>query len=237
MKLTRLAAFGLGTVLALSSTPAHAWWSVGVGIGVPGCYHRPCYGYWGGYYRPYPLIVPTVVVGAAAPPPPTYIVQPAPVVVAQPAAVVQPVPAVQSNAPPSPAPSSSEELAPPGKPVSAVQPVTTTPPLQPVSVRAGGEERQVEISQYLRQLSDPDEGVRMQGVTQLGRLKAHRAVDALAATLAGDRSPAVREAAARSLGIIGTPKALPALQRAARADSDHDVRRSAQFSIEIIQAK
>ncbi len=45
-----------------------------------------------------------------------------------------------------------------------------------------------------------------------------------------------REAAAQALGLIATPKALPALTRAAQADQDRDVRRTAQFSIEIIHA-
>jgi len=59
----------------------------------------------------------------------------------------------------------------------------------------------------------------------------------LAATLAGDQSPAVRDAAARALGLIGSTKGLPALQRAAQVDNDRDVRRSAQFAVEVIQSK
>jgi HEAT repeat protein len=74
-------------------------------------------------------------------------------------------------------------------------------------------------------------------VLQLGRSKDPRAVDPLAATLAGDRSAMVREAAARALGLIGSPAALPALQNAAQVDSDHDVRRSAQFAVEVIQSR
>jgi HEAT repeat protein len=71
----------------------------------------------------------------------------------------------------------------------------------------------------------------------LGRLKAERAVDPLAATLAGDRSPAVRDAAARALGLVGSPRGLTALKYAAQADSDRDVRHSAQFAVEIIQSR
>jgi HEAT repeat protein len=70
---------------------------------------------------------------------------------------------------------------------------------------------------------------------QLGKLHDPRAIDPLAATLSGDRSPVVRESAARALGLIGSPGALPALQHAAQTDSDHDVRRSAQFAAEVIQ--
>ena len=59
---------------------------------------------------------------------------------------------------------------------------------------------------------------------ELGRTKSERALDPLAATLAGDRSPVVRDAAARALGLIASPKALPALTHAAQADTDRDER-------------
>ena len=54
--------------------------------------------------------------------------------------------------------------------------------------------------------------------------------------LAADRSAAVREAAARGLGLIGSSDALPALQRAAQADDNRDVRHSAQFAAEGIRS-
>jgi len=95
---------------------------------------------------------------------------------------------------------------------------------------------QVDIGRYLQQLRDPDERVRADSVLQLGRLRAVSAVDPVAATLAGDRSPMVREAAARSLALMGSPKALPALQHAALSDSDRDVRHSAQFAVDVIQS-
>ena len=66
----------------------------------------------------------------------------------------------------------------------------------------------VDINYYLQQLRNPDERVRADSVLQLGRLKVISSVDPLAATLAGDRSPLVREAAARALALIGSPKAL-----------------------------
>jgi HEAT repeat protein len=88
----------------------------------------------------------------------------------------------------------------------------------------------------IEHLKNPDETARAGAVSRLGRLKAVRAVDPLAATLAGDSSPRVREAAAKALGMIGSVKALPALQRAAQNDSDRDVRHSAQFSVELVQA-
>ncbi len=95
----------------------------------------------------------------------------------------------------------------------------------------------VQVGPYLAALSDPSEQVRLDAVTHLGRSKASNAVDPLAATLAGDASPTVREAAARALGLIGSSRALPALKKAALSDSDRDVRHSAQFAIEIVQSK
>ena len=93
-----------------------------------------------------------------------------------------------------------------------------------------------EVERNLQMLADPDERVRAGVVMQLGRFKSERAVDPLAATLAGDRSPTVREAAARALALIGSPKALPALRGAALNDSDRDVRHSAEFAIEVVQS-
>ena len=92
-----------------------------------------------------------------------------------------------------------------------------------------------EADKNLQMLSDADERVRANAVMQLGRMKAERALDPLAATLAGDRSAAVREAAARALGLIGSAKALPALRGAALNDSDRDVRHSAEFAIAVVQ--
>jgi HEAT repeat protein len=70
---------------------------------------------------------------------------------------------------------------------------------------------------------------------QLGQLRATTAVQPLTATLAGDQSPVVREAAARALALIGSAQALTALQHAAQADPDRDVRHSAQFAVDIIR--
>jgi HEAT repeat protein len=107
----------------------------------------------------------------------------------------------------------------------------------PTTAQQANDVRKATIDGYLHSLTNPTEQVRLDAVSQLGRLKARRAVDPLAATLAGDKSPAVREAAAKALGLIGSPSAMPALNRAIQADSSHDVRRTAQFSLEIIQAK
>jgi hypothetical protein len=219
------AALLLGLVLVPAK--AHAWsnWSVGVRFGGPCCY-RPCGWGWGwgfGYYPTYPVYVA---------PPPVY-VAPA-VVVAPPPPVVQ-----QSAAPP------VEETAPPPRPVPSSP--TPPPPPAPIAVQpasaatpahvANNPARQQDITHYLQQLADPNDGARLESVMQLGRMHAYRAIDPLAATLAGDHSPTVREGAAKALGMIGSPKALPALRRAVQVDGDHDVRKSAQFAIEIIQSR
>ena len=71
---------------------------------------------------------------------------------------------------------------------------------------------------------------------QLGRLHAGRAVEPLMRALEQDRTAAVREAAARGLGLIAAPSSLATLHRAAQADDDRDVRNSASFAAEIIRA-
>jgi len=122
--------------------------------------------------------------------------------------------------------------------VPAVNPATPAPLPPPAILQSSQIQNaaQPEINRYLQQLRDADERVRSESVLQLGRLKALAAIDPVAATLAGDRSPLVREAAARSLGLMGSPKGLPALQHAALADPDRDVRHSAQFAVDIVQS-
>jgi HEAT repeat protein len=92
-----------------------------------------------------------------------------------------------------------------------------------------------DIDNNMRLLSDPDQRIRAEAVIQLGRLKAYQAIDAVAATLASDTSPTVREAAARALGLIGSAKAFPVLRQAALTDADNEVRRSAQFAAEVVK--
>jgi HEAT repeats len=160
------------------------------------------------YYRPWgPYYYPYYAYR------PVY-VAPSPVVVESPPVIVPSAPAVQPvyQASPSPVPS-------------------------PIMRTGGQDAPQPEMNHLIQQLRDPDERVRADSVLQLGRQRALASVDPLAATLAGDRSPMVREAAARALGLISSPKALPALQRAAAADPDRDVRHSAQFAIDIVQSR
>jgi hypothetical protein len=140
----------------------------------------------------------------------------------RPVTVVEPVPYVVQPAAPTP-------VLPPPRAVPA--------PTSSVTPAVAREERSPEVDRYLDHLRNPDEQVRADMVLQLGRMKVDRAVDPLAATLAGDVSPTVREAAARALGLIGSRRALPALTRAAQADSDRDVRNSARFAVEVIQSR
>ncbi len=160
------------------------------------------------YYRPWaPYYYPYYPYRAVYVEPPPIILESAPV-------IVQPAPVVQ-----------------------AVHPVPPSPLPPPAILRSSQIQNAApEIDRSIQQLRDPDERVRSDSVLQLGRLKAISAVDSVAATLAGDRSPMVREAAARALGLMGSPKALPALLHAASADEDRDVRHSAQFAVDIIQS-
>ena len=139
-----------------------------------------------------------------------------PPVIVQPVGQVVSVPAV-------PVPAAPPTLAVPGAPAVT----RAAPPDDPAADPVGG---------VLQQLSDPSERVRTDAVVLLAKSRAPQAVEPLTNVLAHDRSPAVREAAARALGIIAAPASLPALQTAAQADDDRDVRHSAQFAAEIIRA-
>src|SRR5262249_17293922 len=123
------------------------------------------------------------------------------------------------------APSTTQ--APPAAPEPPPAQATLPPPVPQATDR--------EIDALLVRLNDNDERVRAEAALQLGRLQARRAVEPLSATRAGDRSPAARDAAARALGLIGTPATLPALQRAAQADDDREVRASARFAAETVR--
>jgi hypothetical protein len=197
-------------VIALGIARGHVQaggWSVGIRFGVPV--------YVGGWYpcRPYYYPYPAVIV------------DPAPVVVQQ-VPVVQAAPVAQPTYAGASRPGAPEQQVLPARP-AAMPPATVAP--------AALEQSQLDIDRTLRLLADQNERVREDAVMSLGRARAARAIDPLAATLAGDRSPAVRDAAARALGLIGSPKALPALRRAAQVDADRDVRRSAQFAIDVVQ--
>src|SRR5262245_38222059 len=203
----RISLIILSVMFALSwcsTAQAGPWgWSVGVRIGVPGPYYyypRPWY--------PYPYYVrPYYPVGVYVAPGPI-VYEPAPV-------VVQPAPVVVRSSDPAPATSNST-------PVNSNS--NWTPAITTTSASGDASNRKSTMDYNLQMLRSPEESVRRDAAMELGRMKATRAVDPLAATLAGDKSPVVRDAAARALGLIGSPNSLTALIRAAQADSDRDVR-------------
>jgi hypothetical protein len=209
-------------LLASSWSSAQAGWGgvrVGIGIGFPIGY--PCYGpYYRPYYYGYPYYAPAVVV--AAPPPAIIVQQPAPAPAGssyQPAPPSTPPPTL-----PAPTPISSG---------SAFQ--TQPPPLAPV-VAQSTQDLAPETDRLVRLLRDPGEGARVSAAMQLGRGKVMQAVEPLTQTLNGDSSARVRDAAARALGLIAAPSSLNALQTAAQADDDTEVRHSAQFAAEVIRS-
>ena len=190
---------------------------VGLGFGGP-CYrpyYRPYWGYGGwGYYRPYAYIAPPpVVIGG----PPVVVQQP---VVVQPGYAPSTPPPAQAPAPlPAPAP-------------NATVAAPSTPEVMPTAALTNGGS---EIETALEQLRSGNEATRADAAVRLGRLKIERAVGPLVKALNSDKSPMVREAAARGLGLIGSPSALSALQYAAQADEDREVRHSASFAAECIR--
>jgi HEAT repeat protein len=93
-----------------------------------------------------------------------------------------------------------------------------------------------EIDACLQRLHSPQEKERADALVQLGRLKAERAVGPMIKALKEDASPAVREAAARGLGLVGAPWSRAALEHAAQSDPDGDVRHSAGFAAEVIRS-
>jgi len=208
--------------------PAQAGVGIGIGIG-PGYCYRPYYcGYGYGCYRPYfPLVVGVgvgpVVVGAP-------LVQP--VTVVQPVyTAAPPVVAVPSAAPPAvPLPPATETLPPPAPGVAPA-------PLTPTVSRGTAPAPNAEIDRCLQRLNGADDKTRSEAMVELGRLRANQAVEPLKQALASDRSPVVREAAARGLGLIGSPASLTALQLAAQADDDRDVRNSARFAADVIRSR
>src|SRR5262249_1203022 len=140
-----------------------------------------------------------------------YYYRPYPVYVAPPPVVFAPAPVVVQPAPVVvPAPPVIRSQAPVPEVVTASSPVTDA--------------RQLSGEKQLQRLQDGDEGARADAAIQLGRLKADSAVDALITCLAKDSSPAVRETAARALGLIAAPRSVSALARAGQVDSDRDVR-------------
>jgi hypothetical protein len=215
--MSRLQLLLAGTCFLVSASLASAHgWGVGINIGIPLYYPRPYYPYpypvYGYYFQPYPYYYA---------PPVAFAEQPAVVVPSAPTYV--PVPTA-------PAPTPKAPNAPAPKPVQ-----TANAPAPTTVVQAGNSDRALKIAQLLGQLKQTQEDARRDAAIELGRLKATGAVEPLITCLSSDNSPAVREAAARGLGLIASPQSLTALIHAAQADSDRDVRHAAQFAVEIIR--
>ena len=136
--------------------------------------------------------------------------------------VVRSAPEVGEPIPPAPAP-----YVPPAPSVAPSSPNV----IPVVNATPGG----TRLDSLMAQLSDANENIRRDAALDLGRMKAQKAVDPLMTLLSKDSSPVVRDGAARGLGLIASPRSLNALIFAAQADNDRDVRRSAQFAVEVIR--
>ncbi|HTU22833.1 MAG TPA: HEAT repeat domain-containing protein [Gemmataceae bacterium] len=217
---------GLAVLLVAVSPWSFSQAGVYVGIGGPGPYYyrrpyyRPWYGYGGYGYGGVYVAPPPVVVGGAAP-----------VVVQQPAVVQQPVVVQPAYSPSSPPPQAPAPLPMP----SPTPPVANASGSGNVTPAVAVGNAEAEIDAALQQLRGGDEQARADAAVRLGRLRAERAVGPIVKVLNSDSSPVVREAAARGLGLIGSPSALSALQYAAQADNDREVRHSAGFAAETIR--
>src|SRR5262249_2744983 len=114
----------------------------------------------------------------------------------------------------------------------AAEPQRTLPAPKPVARAANSG-----VSYDLTSLNDPSPDARAEAIIALGRNRDRQAVAPITRALREDDSPLVREAAARALGLIGLPGSLDALQRAAQADGDRDVRKSAAFAADVIRSQ
>jgi hypothetical protein len=191
--------------LALLPGAADAGWYVGVRVGGPYPYY---------YWRPYPYYYPYYYA-------PTVVVAPAVVPgAALPGTVIAQSPPQQGTG----AALTTQDPGPQGNP-------PILPPPRPLDL-AG---RDPQGDALLGQLRAGDDRTRADAANQLGRNQSQRAVDPLMAALISDHSAQVRDASARALGMIGNPIALDALQRAAQADDDREVRASARFAADVIR--
>ncbi len=229
MSLLRKVGFAIVVAACLPWNVSQAGIYVGMGCG------RPYYGYgarygwgprygwgYGGFYRPYGfgvVVAPSPLVMGAAP-----------VVVQQPV-VVQPAYA-PTYAPPMQTPAAAPAPAPLPMPTPTPTAAPAAPAVMPTAATRTGN---VDIETILQDLRSGDEQARADAAVCLGRLRVERAVGAIVKALNSDSSAKVREAAARGLGLIGSSSALSALQYAAQADDDREVRHSASFAAETIR--
>jgi hypothetical protein len=196
----------VAALAVLAVLPGMAHAGWGVGIRIGVPY--PYGYYYGGYpygYYPYGYYYGAPVV-----------VQPGVTVVQPPATVVQP-----GNPTPNlqPVPPSPGNVLPPPRPATSLEPVS----------------RDLQAEALVAQLRSGDDQARSEAANQLGRRQAVQAAEPLTTALASDRSPLVRDAAARALGQIANPTSLEALQRAAQVDDDREVRASARFAADVIR--
>jgi len=210
--------FAFALLIFLGLTPlaqqAQAWVGVRIGIGLP-IYVGPGPYYYGSpYYYPPNYVVPAPQV--AYPPSPSTVVAPS-----------SPAP---NEAIPTP-PAKSETAAP-------ISQMAGAAPLPSVTntIAVSNHQPSPQVDALLQQLSQTNDAARRDAALQLGRMKASSAVNALANILTKDTSPIAREGSARALGLIASPASLNVLIYAAQADEDREVRRSAQFAVEVIRS-
>src|SRR5579883_3093573 len=130
-----------------------------------------------------------------APPYPVY-VAPAPVVIQQ-------------------APAPQPVYRPAYQPAYTARATTAEPPLASEVIPTSSVNSLPEMQASMRQLASAEPGARAAGCLALGRLRTQAAVGPLTRLLQEDGDPAVRESAARGLGLIADPAALNALEQAA----------------------
>ena len=199
--------------LCLPWSPAQAGVRIGVGIGLP----FPCFGYYGYgypyYYPPYAVYGPPVVY--------------------QPNVVTPPVTLYQPGYTPATSPAQTPE-AERIRPVPKPDPELSPPAQASASIAVADPRGDFDVA--VQHLTNGDEPGRAAAAVQLGKLHDNRALAPLTRAMEQDRSPVVREAAVRGLGLIAAPASLPALQYAAQGDDDRDVRRSAVFAVEAIRS-
>jgi HEAT repeats len=92
------------------------------------------------------------------------------------------------------------------------------------------------VDQALQLINSPRDRDRIDGALALGRARVEKGIEPLRKMLADDPNPRVREAAARALGLVATPECAKALEKAARADDDGEVRRTARLAAQVIRA-
>jgi len=84
-------------------------------------------------------------------------------------------------------------------------------------------------------LKDPDESVRLEAATSLGKIASPDTIDALSDCLLADKTPAIRAACAHALGKIGDAKGLEPLEKARQKEKSKKVQERIVESIRSIE--